>query len=105
MRVALVRGSREPGQALTGAALSGVPLFEGLSCPVELAVLRGAIHPQSKPPTVWQGEKKTLRVWHKSLKVTEKGDGGWCTGTGLTGDAGRVIHPMRGIFVSRYLST
>ena len=31
VRVALVRGSREPGQALTGAALSGVPLFEGLS--------------------------------------------------------------------------
>lgn len=26
---ALARGSREPGQALTGAAISGVPLCEG----------------------------------------------------------------------------
>jgi hypothetical protein len=30
-RVALARGSREPGQALTGAALNGVLLCEGLS--------------------------------------------------------------------------
>jgi len=30
---ALARGNREPGQALTGAALSGVPLCEGLFQP------------------------------------------------------------------------
>jgi hypothetical protein len=29
MVAALARGSREPGQALTGAAISGVPLCEG----------------------------------------------------------------------------
>ena len=48
--VALARGSREPGQAITGAALSGVLLCEGRSKAVvvlcsELDVARRSIAP------------------------------------------------------------
>jgi len=63
-RVALARGSRESGQALIGAAISGVLLCGGLSAAVVVFpanfAFPGRVGPDHFPCPQWGDPKKVL---------------------------------------------